>query len=54
MATNYDTIEPLGIVKRWCSVKREKTDVAISCLIQNYNKNMGGIDKLDQSIYIAV
>lgn len=50
MATNYDTIEPLGSAKRWCPVKREKTDVGIPRMFQNYNKNMGGVDELDQSI----
>lgn len=50
MGTNYDTIEPLGTVKRWCSSKRQRTDVAIPHLFQNYNKNMGGVDELDQSI----
>lgn len=50
MATNYDTIEPLGTVKRWCPIKKEKADVAIPRLFQTYNKNMGGVDELDQSV----
>lgn len=43
MATNYDTIEPLGMVKRWCPVQREKAYVSIPRLFQTYNKNMGSI-----------
>lgn len=50
MATNYDTIEPLGTVKRWCPIKKEKIDVAVPRLFQTYNKNMGGVDELDQSV----
>nr|XP_026496431.1 piggyBac transposable element-derived protein 2-like [Vanessa tameamea] len=50
IATNYDTIEPLGVVKRWSPVQRQKTDVNIPKLFQTYNKNMGGVDELDQSI----
>ena len=50
MATNYDFIEPLGQVKRWSSIQREKIDFNIPKLFQMYNKNMGGVDELDQSI----
>ncbi|KAG7295626.1 hypothetical protein JYU34_021902 [Plutella xylostella] len=37
-------------VKRWCTVNKEKTEVKIPLLFQNYNKGMGGVDELDQSI----
>lgn len=47
IATNNDTLESLGTVKRWCPVKRDKVDVSIPRLFQNYNKN---IAELDQSI----
>jgi hypothetical protein len=50
MITNHDTAEPLGVAKRWCPTKREKVDVGIPRLFQNYNKGMGGVDELDQSI----
>lgn len=50
MATNYDTIEPLGVVKRWSAVHREKTDVSIPKVFKTYNKNMGGVDEFDQSV----
>ncbi|CAH2101108.1 unnamed protein product [Euphydryas editha] len=45
IATNYDTIEPLGVVKRWPPVQCEIIDVNIPKLFQTYNKNMGGVDK---------
>lgn len=50
MSTNHDSYEPVGSVKRWCNEKREKDDVSISHLFQNYNKGMGGVDELGQAI----
>ncbi|CAK1592870.1 unnamed protein product [Parnassius mnemosyne] len=50
IATNYDYFEPMGTVKRWCPEMRQKTDVRIPLLFENYNKGMGGVDELDQSI----
>lgn len=48
MATNYDNIEPLGVVKRWS--QRQKIDVNIPKVFQSYNKHMGGVDEMDHSI----
>ncbi|KAJ8914400.1 hypothetical protein NQ315_017494 [Exocentrus adspersus] len=42
MVTNYDTVEPLGKVKRWSPIYKEKVDVPQPHLIQNYNRFMGG------------
>lgn len=50
MATNHDAIDPMGFVQRWCPVQREKTNVRIPLLFQNYNNGMGGVDEMDQSI----
>ncbi|CAH2101335.1 unnamed protein product [Euphydryas editha] len=50
IATNHDSHEPLGTVKRWYTEKKEKVDVHISHAFQNYNKSMGGVDELEQSI----
>lgn len=50
IGTNFDTVEPIGKVKRWCSQSRQKVDVNIPHLIQNYNKYMGGVDVMDASI----
>ncbi|XP_039967529.1 piggyBac transposable element-derived protein 2-like, partial [Bactrocera tryoni] len=48
--TNFDKIEPMGKVKRWCSQNKQKMDVNIPHLFQNYNKGMGGVDEMDGSI----
>ena len=37
-------------MKCWCLKKREKTDMVIPNLFQNYNKSMDGIDEIDQTI----
>ncbi|CAK1601731.1 unnamed protein product [Parnassius mnemosyne] len=50
IGTNFDTIEPIGKVKRWCSQNRQKGDVSIPRLFLNYNKGMGGVDEMDGSI----
>lgn len=50
IGTNFDTVEPVGKVKRWCSQSRQKVDVSIPYLFQNYNKGMGGVDETDGSI----
>lgn len=50
MATNHDSYEPAGFVKRWCSQKKQKTNMQIPYMFQNYNKGMGGVDEMDQSI----
>lgn len=50
IGTNFDTVEPIGKVKRWCSQSRQKVDVNIPHLFQNYNRGMGGVDELDGSI----
>lgn len=50
MATNYDSFDPLGTVRRWNSEKKQKMEMKIPLLFQNYNKGMGGVDEMDQSI----
>lgn len=50
MGTNFDDIEPLGKVKRWCKIRKQKVDVNILKMFVNYNKGMGGVDQMDQSI----
>lgn len=44
IGTNYDTIEPLGKVKRWCKLLKQKVEFEVPRLIINYNKGMGGVD----------
>lgn len=50
IGTNFDTVEPVGKVKRWCSQSRQKVDVNIPHLFQTYNTCMGGVDVMDASI----
>lgn len=50
MGSNYDSIFPLGKVKRWSTVEKKKVDVGIPHVYQSYNKGMGGVDQADQSI----
>ncbi|KAK9700380.1 Transposase IS4 [Popillia japonica] len=50
MATNHDTIEPMAKVKRWSKIQKGKIDMNQPHLFQSYNKGMGGVDLLDQSV----
>lgn len=50
MVTNYDAIDPLEKVKRWSSATKEKTEVPQPLLSKNYNRGMGGVDLMDQSV----
>nr|CAI5855414.1 unnamed protein product [Callosobruchus analis] len=50
MATNYDNVEPLRKVKRWCKTKKEKTDIQQPNVFQTYNRGMGGVDNNDQGV----
>lgn len=50
MATNFDFIDPLGKVKRWCKTRKQKVDFNIPRMFLHYNNNMGGVDQMDQSI----
>lgn len=52
MGTNYDSIQPLGKVKRWNPIEKKKTDVNIPHVFVSYNKGMGGVDQADQSISV--
>lgn len=47
VATNYDTIEPVGKVQRWKRDIKARGTVDQPKLIGTYNKNMGGVDKHD-------
>lgn len=49
MATNYDSVQPIGAVSRWSSSKKEKVKVAQPSVFGTYNNGMGGVDLLDQT-----
>ncbi|KAH9382538.1 hypothetical protein HPB48_021252 [Haemaphysalis longicornis] len=44
MATNYDSVDPIGAVSRWSSSKKEKVKVAQPSVFGTYNNGMGGMD----------
>ncbi|GFX29439.1 piggyBac transposable element-derived protein 2 [Trichonephila clavipes] len=44
LATNFDIIEPLTSVSRGEKGKAEKNKINQPCLVNNYNRNMGGVD----------
>nr|CAI5848279.1 unnamed protein product [Callosobruchus analis] len=50
MASNYDAIEPLSKVKRWCGAAKGKIHVPQPKLFSTYNVSMGGVDLFDQSV----
>lgn len=50
MASNCHGVEPIGSVQRWSKTKGTMIDVPQPYLISKYNKNMGGVDRMDQNI----
>jgi hypothetical protein len=50
MATNYDSVDPVGKVKRWFTVEKAKVDIPQPLLFQTYNSSMGGVDLLDPQL----
>ena len=50
MASNCHGVEPIGSVKRWSKAAGTMIDVPQPHLINKYNKNMGGVDRMDQNI----
>nr|XP_023013431.1 piggyBac transposable element-derived protein 2-like [Leptinotarsa decemlineata] len=50
MATNHDSVEPLGQVRRWSTAAKSKVQVPQPKVFQNYNHGMGGVDLQDQAV----
>ncbi len=50
MASNCHGVEPIGSVKRWSKAAGTMIDVPQPHLINKYNKNMGGVHRMDQNI----
>ena len=50
MASNCHGVEPIGSVQRWSKAEGKVIDVPQPHLISKYNKNMGGVDRMDQNI----
>ncbi|GFT93665.1 piggyBac transposable element-derived protein 1 [Nephila pilipes] len=47
LETNFDIIEPITSVSRHEKGKAEKNIIKQPCLVNNYTKNMGGVDSHD-------
>lgn len=50
VASNCTSGDDFCLIKRWDKIMSAYTDVTCPKVIANYNKNMGGVDILDQSI----
>lgn len=48
VASTQCGVEPIGRVKRYCDKKKKDVDQP-RCIV-NYNRNMGGVDRLDQNV----
>jgi len=50
MASNCHGVEPIGSVKRWSKAAGTMIDIPQPHVINKYNKNMGGVHRMDQNI----
>lgn len=48
--SSCDPVNPIGQVHRWISTEKKKLPVPQPFVIGQYNKNMGGVDRMDQNI----
>jgi len=47
VATNYDSVDTVGKVKRWSVANKAAIEVPQPTVVNNYNCHMGGVDMLD-------
>lgn len=50
VGSNFEGIEPMKSVNRWCSTAKTKITVQQPKLIADYNSGMGGVDLHDQAL----
>ena len=48
--STYTGKEPMQYVKRFCHSAKKKVDIEQPDMIREYNKSMGGVDRMDQNI----
>ena len=48
--STYTCKEPMQYVKRFCYSAKKKVDIEQPNIIREYNKSMGGVDRMDQNI----
>lgn len=50
LASNCHGVEPVGSAKRWSSAEKCRVDITQPYVVSQYNKYMGGVDRMDQNI----
>ena len=50
LASNYQPLHPVGTSKRYSRSEKKMLDIPEPSLVKYYNKNMGGVDRMDQNI----
>lgn len=50
LASSCHGVEPVGSAQRWSRAERSKVSIKQPHLIGQYNRNMGGVDGMDQNI----
>jgi len=50
LASNCHGMEPAGSAQRWSSAEKRRVEITQPYLIGQYNKYMGGVDRMDQNI----
>ena len=48
--STYTCKEPMQYVKRFCYSAKKKVDIEQPNIIREYNKSMGGVDRIDRNI----
>lgn len=52
LASNCHGIKPVGSVRRWSRAEGRQVSITQPALINKYNSNMGGVDRMDQNIAV--
>ena len=52
MASNFESIEPVGVARCWSKDAKDYVNVSRPTLIASFNKYMGGTDQMDQAISV--
>ena len=50
LASKCHGVEPVGSAQRWSSAEKRRVDVPQPYVVSQYNKYMGGVDRMDQNI----
>lgn len=50
LASNCHGVEPVGSAQRWSSAEKRRVNIPQPFVVSQYNKYMGGVDRMDQNI----